>query len=200
MNVRRPVGLIGPAVVISVVLVLLFAFSERPSRDPVVVGGMPGLARDPKDAFPANWKVSLGVAEQVLKFGLLMPKAEAANKDNLVGIFLAPPADGVNLTFPAPNPGAAVRQPWINIGESLWTGGDPLTVFKQDLVDSPAVGKELCYIDDTVAECVIPQSPSDALGNNAANVRVVLGDVEVKISGGDDLLLLRDIASSLKRT
>lgn len=162
-----------------------------------------GLTSDPSGGMQS---VTLAEAKSALPYHLLVPDDRAANKDNMTGAYMDPGGDSVQMAFPPPDMSSAdLRQPFITIYEDPWPGNhvasgqsiDPAAFDKADVAADPDAGKSICQVGDLQGLCVEPRSSSDATQSNPAYVRVVVGDVLVEVSGGDDLELLQRIAGSL---
>jgi hypothetical protein len=152
-------------------------------------------------------EVTLDEAKGSVPFSLLLPDAPVANVDNLIGTFVDP-GSGVEMNFPQPDAGSGdLSLPYVRVLESVWTEGDPLTHFQEAFAalakyeaqygrdDLP--GMSICAVKALPAVCVEPRSALDADKRNPAFVEFVVKDVEVHVSGGDDLSAVMDAAESM---
>jgi hypothetical protein len=152
-------------------------------------------------------EVTLDEAKESVPFGVLVPDAPVANVDNLTSTFVEL-GSTVEMDFPQPD--AASRDlslPYVRVLESAWTEGDPLTHFQEAFAalakyeaqygreDLP--GMSICRVRALPAVCVEPRSPVDVDKRNPAFVEFVVKDVEVQISGGDNLSAVMDAAESM---
>jgi hypothetical protein len=93
------------------------SLDDRPSDQPL------SLRVD----YPEDWRTSLDTALTQAKFRVIIPDHGLANRNNVAAAYLWP--DGVAVALQFPRPSAAptrVRQPYIEVWQSPWTGGDPL--------------------------------------------------------------------------
>jgi hypothetical protein len=147
--------------------------------------------------YPERWKTSLDAATAQAKFRVILPNHELANSSNIAAAYVWPDGNAVALQFPAPSPDSQVRQPYREVWESPWTGGDPLKDFQKSLAAAPAVGQTITSIGGIPALSVTARSPTDSEEANPAFLRFVLGGVEIQISGGENLTDLIQIAQSM---
>jgi hypothetical protein len=152
----------------------------------------------PDAEYPGDWKTSLDEARVALPFELIVPDTADASTAKLVSVFLWPNSSAVAMTFPPPAPADAfITQPYIEVYESKWNGGDPLEDYRHDIAADPVKGKSISEIEGLPALVVEPHSPDADDQANPAFIRFVVGDTEVHVSGGEDLDRLKDIASSI---
>lgn len=141
---------------------------------------------------------TLAEAERKVKHELLVPNVPEANEENLLGIEVQGATD-VEMSFPPPTDSTSdLYQDHLSVWELPWQGGDPVAQFKEDIERAPAVGKELCAVNDAPALCVMARSPSSKGAPNPAFVKFVSGDLEIQLLGGDDLEVLLGIAASIQ--
>lgn len=148
--------------------------------------------------YPEELQSTLASASDVAKFKLQIPQSDVANENNITQVFAWPDGESVAIDFPAPaKPAAPIRQEYLEVYESLWTSGDPLTDFKSDLDADPVAGKQILEINGVVALGVEAHSPDAPDKINAAYLRFVQDGVEVQLSGGESLDLLVQIAEGM---
>lgn len=148
--------------------------------------------------YPDEWRTTLDTAMANARFGLILPNHPKANSGNVTAVYLWPDRSTVALQFPPLAVAASpVRQDYIEVWESPWTGGDPNADFAADMAAAPAVGKALYDIDGIPALGVTAHSPSDMDEANPAFLRFVFQGIEVEISGGEDVNMLIEIAKSI---
>jgi hypothetical protein len=148
-------------------------------------------------AYPERWKTSLDAATAQAKFRVLLPNHELANSSNIAAAYVWPNGSTIALQFPPPSPDVRVRQPYIEVWETTWTGGDPVKDFQRSLAAAPAVGQTITSIGGIPALSVTARSPTDSEEANPAFLRFVLEGTEIHISGGESLSDLIDIAESM---
>ncbi len=137
--------------------------------------------------YPDEWKTTLQAAQSQAKFTIDLPSDPLANTGNITAVYVWPQGAAVALDFPAPAvPQTPVRQDYIEVWESPWTGGDPAQSFAADIAADPVVGKAMYSIDGMPALGVTAHSPNDFERANAAFLRFVVNGVDVQISGGED--------------
>jgi hypothetical protein len=155
--------------------------------------------RDPEHPYPESWALS-GVREAAERadFQLVVPDTTFANPSSMTGVYLLP-GNSISMTYPSPaEPRAYLRQPFVEVYESSWNPDrDPQKAYAELVINDENPYESLTTLDGQTALVVAPHSPADDEKANAAFVRVVSNDVEFQISGGEDLKLLEEIASSL---
>jgi hypothetical protein len=148
--------------------------------------------------YPQEWKTTLEAARAQVTFDMLVPKHPDANASNVTEVFLWPERHTVALRFPSPNPTTApVRQDYLEIVETPWTGGDARSSWAEDIIADPVVGKSIILIEGVPALSVTAHSPTDISGENPAFLRFVYEGLDVHISGGESLDELIHIAESI---
>lgn len=148
--------------------------------------------------YPDEWKTTLDTATVDAAFTLVVPSHPNANIANVTAVYLWPDRSAVALRFPSPmSPATPIRQEYIEVWESPWTGGDPSADFAADLAAAPVKGKDLYDINGIPALGVTAHSPSDLDQRNPAFLRFVYEGIEFEISGGEDLNLLIEIAKTI---
>jgi hypothetical protein len=141
--------------------------------------------------------ISLDDATGQAPFDVLMPDTERANAQNLQ--FACVLGRAVELRFPGPVPEAGpVRQDYLLVWQAPWRGGDPQTAFTNHIKQAAIAGESMCLVRDLPAVCVEAHSPDDETRSNPAFVRVVIDNIELEISGGENLDDLLDMAASLR--
>jgi len=149
---------------------------------------------------PSSWTVSLSKAQQAATFKVVVPNATVADTLNMTAVQMQPDGHSVFMLFPVPPgqaAGSTVRQPDIQVFETLWTGTTPSQQFSQSVQNDPAVGKSVCQIGSVAALCVEPNSSSDQAQSNPAYVEFDTSGTDVQISGGNNLSLLEQVAQSM---
>ncbi len=143
-------------------------------------------------------RISLSTAQESTSFRLILPATQFANEANLTGVYELG-GGAVALDFPPATSLSQpdVRQEFIEVYEAAWEGGDPVAFLQADNAASPDPYKSITNIDGVPALVVLARSPNDDDQANPAFVRFVVDGTEVQISGGDDLDLLEQIASSI---
>jgi len=141
---------------------------------------------------------SVQAAEESVSFDVLVPDTQAANESNLMGIYLLP-GDAIALDFPSPaEPLAYVRQAYIEVYQSAWDPSrDPSKAYGEMVERDENPAESLGKVSNSLTLEVRAHSAADVEGANPAFLRVVADGVEYQISGGEDLSILRDIASSI---
>jgi hypothetical protein len=158
----------------------------------------PRLATAEPEGYPEEWRSSVTNAQAEASFQLLIPNSPLANQQNLTAVFVYPEGAAVAMQFPpAEDSAGKVRQDYLEVWESNWTGGDPLKTWNEDLDASPAEGKAIVDVGGIPALGVTANSASDALGSNAAFLRLVIGGTDVELSGGTSLDNLVEIAKTM---
>ena len=209
-------GLALAAVVAAAVVVVSAKDSDRASVSSPSIGKSAVPAQGPRQGelfssglpngkvppYLETWRVpSVASAVAQAHFHVVLPNVPSANPGNASEQFVFPNGSAVAFIYPLPseNQGAGVRQAYIEVYESPWTGGDPLADYKNDMALDPVEGKQIIQLGSTPALAVSASSPSDATGENPAFVRFVSRDgaVEYQVSGGNNLGVLRAIAMSI---
>ena len=152
--------------------------------------------------YPDSWRTSLVQARSSSIFDLIVPDDPSANAGAVTEVFISPDASAVAMRFPPPAQLGAdpVRQDFIEVYETPWNGGDPADAWAEDVKKSDIVGESVIEISRIPALSVAARSPSDLEAANPAFLRFVYKDLDVQISGGDDLDLLIEIAKSMVDT
>lgn len=149
---------------------------------------------------PDEWTTDLATAVKRAAFTLVVPDSRWTNNRTLVKVSVPPDGNAAFLDYAAPadqSTGPEVRQPYLEVYESPWAYGDPAKAFLANVDRAPAEGKTVCKVAGLPALCVEPNSPSDLTGENPAYVQLVIDGIEVEVSGGNDLDVIRSIAASL---
>jgi hypothetical protein len=176
---------------------------NQPTRiGPLGPAQIGGSNHDPQHAYPQSWKVSdVQQAASASSFKVYVPQIADANPGTLAAAFVYPSGNAVAFDFPASpslDPSAPpVRQPYLEVWESPWTRGDPVSVFKHDVQVDPEAAKSLCTVHGVTGECIDARSANDDFHTNAAFVDFVLDGTEIQVSGGDNLSHLVNLANSL---
>jgi hypothetical protein len=184
------VGLVVFAVIAGVVAVALTSGDEvRPSES-----GTAGLGD-----YPDEWRTDLEGARSRAAFELILPDDPRTDVASITDVFLWPEGHAVAVRFPAPPPVTAepVRQLYIEVFETPWTGGDPAVAWEEDVAKSGIEGETTLEIEGVPALGVPAHSPTDIEKSNPAFLRFVYRGLDIQISGGDDLKALIEIAESM---
>ena len=164
--------------------------SERPPETPrraVTPEGVP---------YPQEWLSSLEQASKEASFTLFVPNSAAANTKNLQATYLYPGGQAVAMDFPTQPTSSPVRQEYVEVWESTWSGGDP-NDFLAGSAKIDAESKELLTIDGVTVLSVSAHAEADPEHANPALLRFELNGTDVQISGGDDTAGLIEIARSI---
>ena len=159
-----------------------------------------GSGLDPyHPSYPDGYKVSgLDGAQKAVDFPILVPSVEGVDGSSLSGVYVLP-TGALVLDFPAlDKPSAPLRQAYIEIYETRWDPTmDPEKSYQRmvQLDDNPY--ESVISISGLPALVVLPHSPADLEKANAAFLRMVVNGVEIQVSGGEDLSLLKSIATSM---
>ena len=210
-SLRRPALGVGAACISILVAALLAASgtsgtgirtesSTSPHvRKPDAIIGQ-GAAADPyKPSYPeSSAYANVSEAAQDVSFELAVPDDAVANSMTLIGAYSLP-GGAVALDYTAPSePSSYVRQAYIEVYESPWDASrDPGKVYNQMVSSDENPTESLTTIGGLTALVVEPHSPADDQKANPAFVRFVMGNVEIQISGGDDLSQILSIAEGL---
>lgn len=165
-------------------------------------GGAPGKGAHPSEGllieYPESWKTNLSEAVKNASFSVILPEHTLANDDNVTGVWLQPDGTAIFIDYPVPeSPAPSLRQPYLEVYETPWAGGDPAKDFATDIAENPAVGKRLYVIDGIPVLGVNAHSPSDDEQANPALLDFVESGVEIQLSGGEDLQRLIEIARTM---
>lgn len=205
------VGVVAAALAVTLVTALLHdgahkrttASSAPRSSAPLNAGLVPigqGDGLDPyHPSYPDGYKVSsLDGAQKAVDFPILVPSVEGVDESSLSGVYVLP-TGALVLDFPAlSKPSAPLRQAYIEIYEARWDPAkDPEKSYERmvQLDDNPY--ESVIRISGLPALVVLPHSPADVEKANAAFLRMVVNGVEIQVSGGEDLSLLKSIATSM---
>jgi hypothetical protein len=168
--------------------VLVAVLGSGPSPTPSLLSDYPTAWRSPPDDVLAG-----------AGFEPVMPTHAFANADLITDAYLWPGGDAIAVRFPAPpaTTGGSVRQPFIELFEAPWAGGDPGSAWERDVASSSIDGAAVVEIEGVPTLVVPPFSPTDIERANPALLRFVLDDVDVQLSGGDSLDVLVEIAHTM---
>lgn len=185
----------GAAIVIALGGIATLQAIERPNTSSGQQKDVTGGLSDAPPAHAGGTRMTLADARAQLPFSVVVPADPSANEKNLTDVYLY--AAGIlEMDFPAVAK-SSVRQPYISVVESQWSGGDPAAFFAEDAQGDPDIGKTVCNVGALPALCVAANSPSDATQSNPAYLRFVVNGIDVEVSGGDDLHRLQGIATSI---
>ncbi|MEX2203709.1 MAG: hypothetical protein WD965_06430 [Actinomycetota bacterium] len=192
VNRLAMLSLLVVLVVTTVGLILQRDQQSRPSHVPVPTG---------EGDYPDEWKTTLEDARAKVSFDVVLPDHATASRESITDVFVWPEGHAVAIRFPAPAPisDKPVRQGYVEVFESPWTGGDPAKAWAEDVAASDIVGEGVIDIEGLPALTVPPNSPTDIEGANPAFLRFVYEGLDIQISGGDDLNSLIDIATTMIR-
>jgi hypothetical protein len=194
----RGVGRIGGlAVVVALVAVAVGVVAlTSGDREPPSAASTGGLGD-----YPDEWKTDLQDARSRVSFELVLPEDSRASVANITDVFVWPEGHAVALRFPAPPAitDEPVRQGYLEIFETPWTGDDPATAWAEDVANAGIEGESAFEIEGIPALGVTAQSPTDIERANPAFLRFVYKGLDIQISGGDDLKALVEIAQSMIR-
>lgn len=151
--------------------------------------------------YPPGWRTSISEVERNAAFAVMLPRHPLANRQNVTDVFMDPDGKTVALDFPTPVPPSQgqLRQPFLEIFETPWIGGDPAADFAQDVASDPVVGKRLYEVNGEAALGVDAHSPSDQEQANPAFLKFVHQGIEIQLSGGESVQRLVEIAESMTR-
>jgi hypothetical protein len=147
-------------------------------------------------SYPHDWLASLQEASNEATFELFIPDSDPASTKNLQTTYLYPGGQAVAMDFPAQPTSSPVRQEYIEVWESAWSGGDPAE-FLATSAKIDAASKELLLIDDVTILSVSAHAEADPQHANPALLRFDMSGTDVQISGGDDTAALIEIARSI---
>lgn len=149
--------------------------------------------------YPAPWRSSLQEAdESSVAVPFVVPTDADANQDNLTDVWMPRDGSRVILDFKSPGPtNPPIRQEYIEIYFGRWSLGDPSELYLQSVQDKPE-NKRIIRIDGITALVNEPRSPHDLEQANPAFLRMVVGgNLEVQISGGDNIERIIRIAENV---
>jgi hypothetical protein len=192
------------AVALAVLFAVLLLFSKGGAESDAGRSAESSFAADPTAQLPTRTAVDYGdemtldEAIRDSKIPLVLPAAEEANSDNLVGVF-AGPGQTFSFVFPiATETTEGIRNPEVVVIESPWEyEAEASDHYEADLERNPAEGKELCTVRELDAICIDARSKSDEEQANAAYVGLRVGDLEVQVTGGDSLDVAQRVAESI---
>ena len=194
----------------AVCAIALAACGTDGSESPGAAGGNQTLGHPPggshdsnpnEPTYPHDWLTTLERARNSTNFPFLLPHHAKANQENMTHVFLRPDRRAVMLDFPPQaDANAAIRQRYVEIFLSPWTqGGNPDARLAESVATNPVQGRRIEYWDGRAVLIQEPQSTDDMEGENPAFIRFVMNGLDVQISGGTDVELLRDIAETMRR-
>jgi hypothetical protein len=112
-----------------------------------------------------------------------------------------PDDEAVMLDFPpASDTDIAIRQRYIEVYLSPWTYGDAETRFRESIEVNPTAGRRMEYMDGRAVLIQEARSPDDIEVANPALIRFVMDGLDIQVSGGTDVELLKEIARTLRRS
>ena len=155
-----------------------------------------------KPNYPADWAfANVDAAQRAVAFDLIVPNTGAVNSGNLTGIY-SQPGGAVAFDYPPMSkPSSYLRQNYIEIYESPWDPSrKPADVYASMVKGDDNPTESLTTIAGYPALVVGAHSPADDEKANSAFVRLVVGNVEIQLSGGEDLALLIGIAESMAKS
>jgi hypothetical protein len=155
-----------------------------------------------KPNYPADWAfANVEAAQRAVAFNLIVPDTGPVNPSNLTGIYSQPGGAVVFDYPPISKPSSYLRQNYIEIYESPWDPSrKPADVYEAMAKGDDNPTESLTTIAGVPALVVGAHSPADDEKANSAFVRLVVGDVELQLSGGEDLSLLTGIAESMAKS
>lgn len=161
--------------------------------------GLSGSDNPDAPSYPDEWRSSLAEAKRGVRFPVLLPDHARANEGNLTHIFVRPDDEAVMLDFPPPSSDTdiAIRQRYIEVYLSPWTYGDPETRFRESIEANPTAGRRMEYMDGRAVLIQEARSPDDIEVANPALIRFVMNGLDIQVSGGTDVELLKEIARTL---
>lgn len=146
--------------------------------------------------YPSDWRTTLDEAIAKVSFSVKVPDSILADRDDVDAVFLYPDAQAVVMQFPLESPPKEpINSDHIEIWQGVWTLGDPLTVFEDDLHAYQIEGEMVFEIAGLPALGIEAHSATIPARDNAAFLRFVVDGIDVQISGGeslDDLILIAD--------
>jgi hypothetical protein len=151
---------------------------------------------DETEHCPEALRVPLDQAIRRSTFPAWFPSHQLASRENLAGVC---PEGGVTIAFlfrSARPPDDPLWFDGISIWEGRWGGGDPLTVYKENMAAFPEdTGKRIHTVRGVPAQS---DAAHDSMaGDDAAYLELVLGDVSIQLSGGESVEDLMAIAETL---
>lgn len=154
---------------------------------------------EPPEAFyPAEWRVSLDEAISGAAFSVKVPQHPAASPTNLEGVWEDPEGSFVVMQFPPPaSPQQPLRRPWLEVYEEPWNQDDVPESYWNGLLEdaNPQRDVSLYTIDGVVAIGSAAHPPDDPYFH--AVLRFAIDNVEIRMTGGEDLNLLIEIARTI---
>lgn len=197
------------AVLSSIVFVSLLIALSLTSRKEVVTGDRPipspsngvrpGPGLSEGGSYPDDWKTSLADAVRGASFTVVVPAVSGFSESDVGAVFLYPGGRGVALQYPLDQElSSPLRFTYIEINEQAIDGPyDAGKEIARDLEQSPADGKFRCEIDSLPALCVEAHSKDDAELANPSYVKFLAAGIQFEIFGGEDLDLLRAVATDI---
>jgi hypothetical protein len=171
-------------------------FEIRREKGPRMQGISIHMSGDNAPHYPKSWEMGLSELRKEVDFPVLLPDRPDASKDSLMSSYLIG-RKAVVLAFRPPEDAPTVRQDYIEIYMNPWDDGDPRAEFEHAQNVDPIEGREVIEIDGRPAMVVHPNSETDTDIANAAYLETVVEDIELEVSGGDDLNRLIQITEDL---
>ncbi|CAN5468523.1 hypothetical protein BH18ACT16_BH18ACT16_14050 [soil metagenome] len=175
------------------VLVLVSCGQGNPAQKQEVSAGAggPGITIN----YPESWEVGPEEAEANADFPVWFPNTLKANAGTVTRSIMSPAGDEVIFMFPAKP--SKVRQQHIEIFEAPWPADeDAESDWKRIAEEYPGYAKVI-EVKGVVALEMTPYSPFDSDRANPALVSLEVKGVEVEVSGGDDLDVIRSIIEDI---
>jgi hypothetical protein len=176
------------------------ASPSRSTSGPMALVPSQDVTNPDAPSYPKSMALSsVSAASQAASFNLIVPETTQTSSSQLIGVYLLP-GRSVALDYaPAKQPSSFVRQDYIEVYESSWetTDGAPAKAYDAMVVGDNNPAESVTTVAGLPALIVKPHSPADVQQANPAFLRMVIGGVEIQVSGGDDLNLITDIAQSM---
>lgn len=150
----------------------------------------------PESAEVAN----ISAAQSQVSFDIIVPETDWTTSERLIGVFVLP-GGAVALDYRGPEPETYLRQEYIEVYEAPWDPTvDPAQAYEEMINADPHPDVSLISVDGLPALAVNAHAEADDDQANPAFLRVVVGSVELQISGGESIDRLAEIASAMIRS
>lgn len=151
-------------------------------------------------AYPDSWAVPANALRSA-NVRAVLPRTASANPSKASAHFVWPDGNALAVIYPLPRtPVAPVRQNYIEVWASGWTGENAAAELREALIASSIAGARMIRIAGVPAVAVAAHSPSDMDGENPALLWFVVDRVQYQVSGGDNMNDLIAIARDIVRS